>query len=482
MLSNKDFVHLHTHTDKGSNIRLLDSINKIGDMVDYIDLIGGNSLAVTDHESLSSHVDFLKYTKEFNKKNNKNFKPILGNEIYLIDESDMQTKIQNKEPVMFYHFLLLAKDTKGHELLRKLSSRAWERMFNFKNMDRVPTFYSDFEEFVLNNKGHLIGSTACLGGYFPKEVMKILSDELSEEDKEEARDNIHNFITWCIKIFGEDDFYIEIQPSLMEEQIKFNKKAIDIAEAYGINYIVTTDAHYLKIEDREIHEAYLTSNDDDSGSREVGDFYSSTHFFTVEELFESLSYIDKEKIELAILNTKKIRDKIGEYDLFKSPKIPLTPIENRSNWFNNKDILNKAKKYKYITEMINNNQNEYNTFLIDLTLKGLEEKIPKEEYDDSLKRIDTECKEIIGISKAKEQPVAGYFTTMKKNIDIIWEEAKSIVPCGRGSAGAYIINYLIGITQVNPLKQGIEMPHFRFISAERPDYPKQYWGRCVNLI
>lgn len=471
MLSNKEFVHLHTHTDKGSNIRLLDSINKVKDMVDYVDSIGGDALAITDHESLSSHIDFLKYTKNFNKKHNKNFKAILGNEIYLLDEDDMNSKIENKESVTFYHFLLIAKDTKGHEQLRRLSSRAWRRMFNFRKMDRVPTFYSDFEDIVSSEKGHLIGSTACLGGYFPKQVLKLLDENIDEKEKEDIRDNIHNFITWGLDTFGEDDFFIEIQPSLMQDQIEFNKKAIKIAEAYNIKYIITTDAHYLKKEDREIHEAYLTSNDDDSGSREVGDFYSSTHFFTVEELYSSLNYIDKEKIETAILNTKKIKEKIEEYDLFKNPKIPLTPIEDKANWFKNKTILNKALKYNYISKMINDKKNEYNVFLIATALKGVEEKINKDEYDAALERIDIECKEIIGISKAKEQPVAGYFTTMKKNIDIIWEEAESIVPPGRGSAGAYIINYLIGITQVNPLKQGIEMPHFRFISAERPDYP-----------
>ena len=97
-------------------------------------------------------------------------------------------------------------------------------------------------------------------------------------------------------------------------------------------------------------------------------------------------------------------------------------------------------------------------------------------------RMNIECKELLGISEAKQQPVSGYFTTMEKIIDIIWNEAEAIVPPGRGSAGGYIIDYLVGITQVNPLKQGVEMPHFRFISAERPDYPKQYWGWMVNPI
>lgn len=480
MLKNKDFTHLHVHTDKGSNLRLLDSINKVEDMVNYIDSLGGDSLAITDHESLSSHVDFLKYVKKFNKINNKNFKPILGNEIYLVDENELNRGIEKDRTAQFYHFLLIAKDTIGYQQLKKLSSRAWDRMFNFKGMDRVPTFYSDLEDIIGQEKGHLIGSTACLGGYFGKKVVE-LENEQDDNNKELIRDDIHNFLTWCLTMFG-NDFYIEIQPSLMDDQILFNKKAIEIANAYNIKYIVTTDAHYLKIEDREIHEAFLTSSDDDSGSREVGDFYSSTHFFEVEELFNALDYLDKNVIEAAIINTKKIKECVLEYDIFKSPKIPLTPLENEDNWFEDKEIVDLAMTFKNIKSMIMDDENKYNAFLIDLTLKGMKEKINTSEYLETLERIDIECKEIIGISHAKEQPVAGYFTTMKKNIDIIWNEAEAIIPPGRGSAGAYMINYLIGITQVNPLKQGIELPHFRFISAERPDYPKQYWGRCVNLI
>ena len=77
----------------------------------------------------------------------------------------------------------------------------------------------------------------------------------------------------------------------------------------------------------------------------------------------------------------------------------------------------------------------------------------------------------IGISKEKNAIMSSYFITMNKFIDIIWDEAESLIGVSRGSAAGFVINYLLGITQINPLKQPVEMPHWRFITALRSDYP-----------
>jgi len=235
----QNFVHLHCHSQY-SNLRLLDSINKIKPMVEYVVSLGQNAIALTDHESLSGHVDFIKTVKQLKKdeKIPQDFKPILGNEIYLVDEDEMNIEVKNGVS-NFYHFILIAKDAKGHQQLRELSSRAWNRMFSYKGVDRVPTFYSDIEEVIGNDTGHLISSSACLGGYIPKNVSKILSDDFP--DTLEYKRNIHNFVNWCVDVFGKDDFYIELQPSHMLEQTEYNKYVLRIAEAYGLKHIITTD-------------------------------------------------------------------------------------------------------------------------------------------------------------------------------------------------------------------------------------------------
>jgi DNA polymerase-3 subunit alpha len=462
------FAHLHTHSEY-SNIRILDSINKIKDMILYVASIGQNALALSDHESLSGHVDFIKTVKTLKEKNKipQDFKLILGNEIYLVDEEQMNMEVESGIS-NFYHFLLLAKDAKGHEQLRKLSSRAWSRMFSYKGIDRVPTFYSDLEEVIGEDKGHLIASSACLGGYIPKNVQKILSEDYL--DKQEYKRNIHNLVNWCINIFGKDDFYIELQPSDMIEQVEFNKYALIIAEAYKLKHIITTDAHYLKKEDREIHKAYLTSDEDDGGNREVDDFYSSTHFFTVNELLLSMNYLDLKDVVEGINNTVEIANKIEIYDLANKQVIPKVKLPNKEQWYFNKDINNICKNYEWINKMIMSNE-VYDNYLISLIQEGISNRIKEEDYNETFERIDIECKEILETSRIKEEPISSYFVTMIKNINIIWEDANAIVAPGRGSAGGFIIDYLVGITQINPLKQGVEMPHWRFICSERPDYP-----------
>jgi DNA polymerase-3 subunit alpha len=462
----EQFVHLHVHSEY-SNIRILDSINKIKDMILFVASLGQSSLAITDHECLSSHIKFLTTVESLKKdeKINKEFKAILGNEIYLVDEEQMQYEMQEIGRTTFFHFLLLSKDNEGHEQLRKLSSLAWKRMFSYKGIERVPTYYSDFDKVIAENKGHLIASTACLGGMFPRLVLSLLQEE-DENKQDNIKSEIHEFLTWCIDTFGEDDFYIEIQPSLQEEQIAFNKMAIKIAKAYDLKWIITTDAHYLQLKDREIHKAFLTSEDDENNNREVDDFYSTTHFFTSEMILDNMKYLEMNDIEDGILNTKEISDKIKGYDMFSDSIIPLTKLPKKEEWFK---IDRDLSRYNYIEEM-SKSEIEQHRYLISQIFKGLiERQISKDEIDNVLKRVDIECKEILGASNAKKQPMGAYLVTMQKNVDIIWEEAESIVGAGRGSANGYIIDYLLGITQVNPLKQGVEMPHWRFMSAERPD-------------
>jgi len=463
---NEIFVHLHVHSEY-SNIRILDSINKIEDMITYVNKLGNLAMAITDHECLSSHVKFLNTVEKLKSKEkiHKDFKPILGNEIYLVDEETMYEEMKEQGKTQFYHFILLAKDNEGHEQIRKLSTKAWKRMFNYKGIERVPTFYSDIEEIINECRGHLIVSSACLGGRLPNLILNLLQEE-NKEKQEQIKDEIDYFINWCLDLFGED-FYIELQPSLQQEQIDFNIMAIKIAKAYGIKWIVTTDAHYLTSKDREIHKAFLTSEEDSNGNREVDMFYSTTHFFTVDEIFKNMDYLEIEDIEKAILNTKEITDKVKGYDFFAESIIPLRKLPKKSEWYSvNQKILDK---YPYIKELYEDIENQH-TFLITQIFKGIEEReIKKEKLDDVLERVNIECKEITGASKVKHQPMGAYLNTMQKNIDIIWEEAESFVGPGRGSANGYIINYLLGITQVNPLEQGVEMPHWRFMSAERPD-------------
>ena len=124
------FAELHAHSEY-SNVRLIDSTIKVEKLIDHAIEMGLSGLAITDHDALCAHVKAIRhYTKRVKERTDlsENFKFILGNEIYLINESDYG------ETTKFYHFILIAKDKTGHRQLRELSTRAWGRMYSFKGL------------------------------------------------------------------------------------------------------------------------------------------------------------------------------------------------------------------------------------------------------------------------------------------------------------------------------------------------------------
>ena len=148
----KPYFGVHNHTAVGSNIRLIDSINKPEDLIDKAIELGLSGIAITDHECLSAHVEAEKHMKKI-KEQHPDFKLALGNEIYLVDE--------RKPGQKYYHFILIAKDAVGHRALRELSSRAWMNSYVDRRLERVPTTKEELAEVVQKYKGHLIATTAC---------------------------------------------------------------------------------------------------------------------------------------------------------------------------------------------------------------------------------------------------------------------------------------------------------------------------------
>lgn len=475
------FFNCHTHSEM-SNIRLKDCTIKVKDAILYVaNTLGQTGYTLTDHENMSNHLKVLNTVKELkgSGKIPNTFKVGLGNEIYLIEEEELNNKLANKEYVSFYHFILIALDDIGHRQLRELSSRAWDRMFNYKGLDRVPTFKSDIEEIIGSNKGHVIGSTACLGGELSK---SFLADDI---------DRTNDFINWCQTTFGDTNFYLEMQPhdpflsvdgvdSITEQEVVNTWIA-----KQGLPTIITTDAHYLKVEDRKLHEAYLRSDEDEevtnSGGREVGEFYATTYFMGINELRSRLSYLSDEFFENCIHNTYNIYERINfesYYNIFKQQDIMRIPLPPRSEWYWHDELVDLIEELD-LTNLLYliDDTDECNNYLASLWMQGFEiRNIPKEEWKETLIRLDEEMENLLGISVAKNVTMSAYFILMHKFIDIIWEQANSIVGVSRGSAGGWVLNYLLGIVQINPLKQPAEMPLWRFISCERPDFPKQYWG------
>ena len=163
----RPYFGIHSHTYY-SNIRLLDSIIKPEDLIDTAIKLGMSGVTITDHECLSAHAEVNQYAKEI-KKTNPDFKIALGNEIYLVNDRSKNQK--------YYHFILIAKDAIGHKALRELSSKAWYNLYVDRKMERVPTIKEDLTEIVKKYPGHLIATTACIGGELSSLLLRMTEAE-----------------------------------------------------------------------------------------------------------------------------------------------------------------------------------------------------------------------------------------------------------------------------------------------------------------
>jgi len=452
-MNEKKYASLHAHSDY-SNLKVIDSINKVGDLIDGAFNKGLHAIALTDHDTLSGHVKAIQNFKS--KYLDKPFKLILGNEIYLTREGLNSENYEKGEK--FFHVLLLAKDAEGHEQLRKLSSRAWSRSF-IRGVMRTPTYGSDLKEVIGSNPGHLITTTACLGG---------VTGSLFISYGAAALDDISTHLEKMQGLFGKDNFFIEVQPSMDEQQIAYNKFMVE--NFWGkYPFVFTTDAHFLNEEDKELHAQFLSSAS--NGDRDAENFYASAFVMTVEQIFERLNYLGEDKLEEMRLNTIRIADSVQTYDLKHAQAVPAVPVQITAQI---QDNLNKLKlqipaQYPYIHNYLNAKETQ-DLFFIYKIFEGFVEKINNfnEEY---LKRFNDELEQVWETSITIKQPLSKYFVTMAKMIDIIWNEGDSLLGVSRGSAAGFLLNYCLGITQLDPLRQELIMPYWRFIHKDRPELP-----------
>lgn len=454
---------LHNHSDySNASLGFADTINKLEDLILRAKEIGLKGICITDHECLSAHYKAQVLSQKYD------FPVALGNEIYLQSPEDYEEAKENyKSGITYYpHFILIAIDDIGHEQLRQLSSIAWkDNSYWAGGILRRPTKTIDIEKIIGGNKGHIIASTACLGSFFAHKVLQLINAEIAKNEDiiYDIKVQIDNFIQWCIDIFGLDNFVIEIQPAALKdnEQWLYNQRAIKIAKAYDLKYIITTDSHYLGKEDNVIHKSFLNSKD---AEREVDDFYATAYLMSEQEVREYFkNNISEEDLNNAINNTDYIGSKINEYDLSHTQIIPLiTP----KNFELKHSLIDYYDKYEYIKNYAysKREQDRYLLYQIENTLY---EKIDKNNIELAIDRIDKELKELWIISNTLNQPIGGYYNTFAKIIEIVWSDGDSLVCPNRGSTGVMLIAYLLGITQINPLPMGNLMPHWRHISAER---------------
>jgi len=393
------------HLHTHSHYSLLDGLAKVAQLVDEAQKYEMPALALTDHGNMYGAVKFYK------KARATGIKPILGVEAYVAPRS-----LRQKEPRIDArpsHLVLLAKNETGYKNLLKIVSISHLEGFYYKpRIDK--TVLSEYSE-------GLIASSACMAGELPRLLLGEKYDE-AKKAVGQYRD-----------IFGKDSFFIEIghHPNIPNHDLAM-KRLKKLAEETGTPLIATQDIHYLKKEDALAQDALVAiqTNTLMSETNRLSMRDEDYSFLSPEEMISKF----KETPD-AISNTLKIADmcnielKLGEW-VFPKFEIP-----------------NGKTAEKYLKEK---------------TLERLEEKTGgKEHSKESLERIEYE----LGIINKKGY--APYFLIVADFVN--HAKGKGIVTNTRGSAAGSFVSYLLGISDVDPLKYGL--PFERFLNPYRPSPP-----------
>jgi len=394
----KPFVHLHVHTEYS----LLDGSAKIKELVLRAKELGMDSIAITDHGAMYGAVEFYKAALE------SGIKPIIGCEVYVAPDSRLMKDAKNGGN---YHLVLLAENDEGYQNLIKLVSYGFIDGFYYK--PRI-----DKELLRKHHKG-LIASSACLAGEVARNIINVSYEKAKEAALE------------YLDIFGEGNFFLELQDHGMREQKQVNMALVRMSEETGIPLIATNDSHYIYKEDAEPHDILLciqtakTILDEDRMRYEGGQFYVKSP----EEMYDLFSYAPE-----ALENTAKIAERCNVSFQFHELKLPQFDVPQGKT---------------------------ANQYLREVCESGFREKYPegKKEWKE---RLEYE------LSTIENMGYVDYFL-------IVWDFIKYakdngiIVGPGRGSAAGSMVSYCLSITTIDPLKYDLIFE--RFLNPERVSMP-----------
>ncbi|MGM0443307.1 MAG: DNA polymerase III subunit alpha, partial [Fibrobacterota bacterium] len=388
------FVHLHTH----SEYSFLDGAIKIGDLVKKAAEQKAPAAALTDHGGLFGAMEFYKAC------NSEGIKPILGFEAYVTPRS---RTLKDKDR---FHLVLLAKNNEGWKNIMKLSSIGYTEGFYYK--PRI-----DYEVLRKYSSG-IIATSACIGGEVPKALL--------EGNRDKAIEKIDTYLD----IFGEDNFYLELQDHGMDAEHIVMEQMIDLAGDKGVPMIVTNDAHYLTKEDSAAHDVLLCMQTNAKYDEEKRFRFPTEEFYfkSPEEMSQLFPQVPE-----AMSNTVRIAEQCY-VEPEHPPQLPSAGIPDGFE-----------------------SEGEY---LRRLSYDGARE-IYGELTDTLEERLEYELDIIISMG------FPGYFLIVRDFL--LWADSQGIMRGCRGSAAGSLVGRCVGITNVDPIKYDLIFE--RFLNPERVSMP-----------
>ena len=394
------FAHLHVHTEYS----LLDGAAKISELVSRAKNMGMDSLAITDHGVMFGVIDFYRAAKD------AGIKPVLGCEVY-VAPSSRHVK-ERSDDGNYQHLVLLAENNEGYHNLIKLVSIGFTEGFYYK--PRV-----DVEILRQYSKG-LIALSGCLNGVVARPILSHGYDEGVKRAK------------LYEEIFGEGNFFLEIQENGIDEQNQVNKLLLRMSEETGLPLVATNDVHYIDKSDAEAQDVLLCIQTATNVLEEKRMSMTTDEFYlkTPEEMYARFSYAPE-----ALANTQKIADRCEIEIKFNEYKLPVF------------DVPDGFTSFEYLKKLCE---------------EGLEARYPDVNFSPYQKRLDFELGVINGMGFVE------YFL-------IVWDfirfarENRIMVGPGRGSGAGSIVAYCLRITDVDPIPYNLLFE--RMLNPERVSMP-----------
>ena len=393
------FVHLHLHTEYS----LLDGACRIGKLMDRVKELGQDAVAITDHGVMYGVIDFYRAAKA------KGIKPIIGCEVYVAAKSRFDREHGKGSDAN--HLVLLCENETGYRNLSYMVSKGFLEGYYYK--PRV-----DLELLRAHSEG-LIALSACLAGGVAR--------KLSGNDYVGARD----YARTMAEIFGEGNFFLELQDHHLPEQQEVNRGILKLAAETGLPLVATNDAHYLRREDAAVQDVLLCVQTgktvDDPGRMrfETDEFYVKS-----EDEMRALFPNQPEAIE----NTARIAERcnveftFGQYHL---PRFAYPEGHDGWSWFTHQCNAGYARRYPTDPE-------------------GYRERL---EYE---------------MSMIRKMGYVDYFLIVADFVDYAKSQQIPVGP-GRGSAAGAMVSYCLGITDLDPMKYSLYFE--RFLNPERVSMP-----------
>jgi DNA polymerase III subunit alpha len=401
-----DFVHLHVH----SEYSLLDGYATTKAIAERAAELGMDSIALTDHGVMYGALDF------YNAAKKAKVKPIIGVEAYMAPGS--RTDPMTRGGKNYFHLLLLAQNEVGYRNLVKLTTRAHldgmgKGVFARPRIDR---------ELLAQHHEGLIVTSSCIAG----EVIQ----QLTQQQKEKAREAA----AWYRDLLGPDNYYLELQRHENTPELdEINEELVRIGKELHIPLVATNDTHFVRREDLEAQKMVMSMGMGMTLQEFCGKGYvmdESYHIMSTDEMWQRFKQYGTAPFE----NSRRIADMCDLKLDFGRVQLPAFEIPEGHD---------AASYLRFICE------------------EGLMRRFGGQPSDEYVKRL------------AYELDVINQ-TGFPDYMLIVWDYVKFArskgIPClPRGSAGASLVLYCLGITDVDPVQNKLLFE--RFLSPERLEMP-----------